>query len=397
MMTDGSDMTMTAAPATRQVTVLAPKSAPKSAPKFGAAPSLSSSGGNSPCHSGISSETRYDASATPDGGRAARFRSLRRDVAGIEGRGGAARLPLGVESLDSALAGGLAPGRVHLLCGRPGHDGALTGFTIALLRRVLAHPDASRADDSAPVVWCPAAAAGASGMLCAAGLAALGVDPGRLLIVDSPSPGQRLAALEDILRTSGLAAVILEYDGAVQSGDYWMRLARRAQLAAEASGVTGFLTGWPVAASGFETQWRIAPAINPALNPIPNPARSPAMHHHSGSSPGPSAWSPCWQVELLQARGGRPHATRLCWQAQDNRFRDLGPVDGLVDGPADGLADGLADSGSGGVADTATPQLPFTGSGLPRRIVGRRQAATSVLAPRLAGSLAGSLAGNLAG
>ncbi len=389
MMTDGSDMTMTAAPATRQVPVLAPKSAPKSAPEFGAAPSLSSSGGNSPCHSGISSETRYDASATPDGGRAARFRSLRRDVAGIEGRGGAARLPLGVESLDSALAGGLAPGRVHLLCGRPGHDGALTGFTIALLRRVLAHPDASRADDSAPVVWCPAAAAGASGMLCAAGLAALGVDPGRLLIVDSPSPGQRLAALEDILRTSGLAAVILEYDGAVQSGDYWMRLARRAQLAAEASGVTGFLTGWPVAASGFETQWRIAPAINPALKPIPNPARSPAMHHHSGSSPGPSAWSPCWQVELLQARGGRPHVTRLCWQAQDNSLRDLGP--------ADGLTDGLADSGSGGVADTATPQLPFTGSGLPRRIVGRRQAATSVLAPRLAGNLAGNLARNLAG
>ena len=392
MMTDGSDMTMTAAPATRQVPVLAPESAPESAPEFGAASSLSSSGGNSPCHSGISSETRYDAFATPDGGRAARFRSLRRDVAGIEGRSGAARLPLGVESLDSALAGGLAPGRVHLLCGRPGHDGALTGFTVALLRRVLAHPDASRADDSAPVVWCPAAAAGASGMLCAAGLAALGVDPGRLLIVDSPSPGQRLAALEDILRTSGLAAVILEYDGAVQSGDYWMRLARRAQLAAEASGVTGFLTGWPVAASGFETQWRVAPAINPAinpvLNPIPNPARSPAMQHHSGSSPGPSAWSPCWQVELLQARGGRPHATRLCWQAQDNRFRDLGPADGLVDG----LADGLADSGSGGVAGTAAPQLPFTGGGLPRRIVGRRQAATSVLPLRLAGNLAGNLA-----
>ena len=324
----------------------------------------------------------------PDGGRAERFRRLRRDVAGIEGRGGAARLPLGVESLDSALAGGLAPGRVHLLCGRPGHDGALTGFTVALLRRVLAHSDASRADDSAPVVWCPAAAAGASGMLCAAGLAALGVDPGRLLIVDSPSPGQRLAALEDILRTSGLAAVILEYDGAVQSGDYWMRLARRAQLAAEASGVTGFLTGWPVAASGFETQWRVAPAINPALNPISDPARSPVMHHHSGSSPGPSAWSPCWQVELLQARGGRPHATRLCWQAQDNSLRDLGPVDGLADGPADGLAD----SGSGGVAGTATPQLPFTGGGLPRRIVGRRQAATSVPPPRLAGNLAGNLA-----
>jgi protein ImuA len=192
-------------------------------------------------------------------------------------------------------------------------------------------------------------------MLYAAGLAALGIDPGRLLIVDSPSPGQRLAALEDILRTSGLAAVVMEYDGVRQSGDYWMRLARRAQLAAEASGVTGFLTGWPVAASGFETQWRIAPAATPvATDPSP---------------PWSSPCSPCWQVELLQARGGRPHATRLCWQSPDNRFRDLGPS------PVEGEA--------------AAPPLPLGAppGGLPRRIVGRRPAMTprATLAGRLAG------------
>ena len=340
--------------------------------------------------------TRMAGTAITDA-RAERFRTLRRDVAGIEGRDGTARLPLGVESLDSALAGGLAPGRVHLLSGRPGHDGALTGFTIALLRRVLAHVDGprandsrashSRADDSAPIVWCPAAAAGASGMLYAAGLAALGVDPGRLLIVDSPSPGQRLAALEDILRTSGLAAVILEYDGVSQSGDYWMRLARRAQLAAEASGVTGFLTGWPVAASGFETQWRIAPAPNPVVNPAPNPA----AHHHFGSS--------CWQVELLRARGGRPHATRLCWQPQDNRFRDLGPTNT----GADSGSDSGSNSGAGIETDTAAPTLPLglpdAGGGLPRRVVGRQRAVArkSVSPPRLAGNLAENLAENLAG
>ena len=381
MITDRHDMTITSE--------LAPKLIPAEVPSLSLPPSAKNPGGR---HE-ISSEKQHDRvmsdaglDIVPDAGphagpnkgcgRAERFRTLRRDVAGIEGRAGAARLSLGVESLDSALAGGLAPGRVHLLSGRPGHDGALTGFTIALLRRVLAHVDGPRADDSgsndsgsndsradaaAPIVWCPAAATGASGMLYAAGLAALGIDPGRLLIVDSPSPGQRLAALEDILRTSGLAAVILEYDGVSQSGDYWMRLARRAQLAAEASGVTGFLTGWPVAASGFETQWRIAPA--------PNPAHNPAAHHHSGPSP----WSPCWQVDLVQARGGRPHATRLCWQAQDNRFRDLGPADSGVD------------AGAHKVGDTATPKLPLTGGGLPRRIVGRRQAAASVPAPRLAG------------
>ena len=77
-------------------------------------------------------------------GRAERFRMLRRDTARLEGRAGTARLPLGVEPLDSALAGGLALGRVHLLSGRPGHDGALTGFTVALLRRLLARQDSRR-------------------------------------------------------------------------------------------------------------------------------------------------------------------------------------------------------------------------------------------------------------
>ena len=70
--------------------------------------------------------------------RRQQFCQLRRDVAALDGQLAAARLPLGVDSLDSALAGGLALGRVHMLCGRPGHDGALTGFAVALLRRILA-------------------------------------------------------------------------------------------------------------------------------------------------------------------------------------------------------------------------------------------------------------------
>ena len=43
------------------------------------------------------------------------------------------RLPLGIDSLDRALAGGLALGRVHLLSGAMQTHGAVSGFTIALL------------------------------------------------------------------------------------------------------------------------------------------------------------------------------------------------------------------------------------------------------------------------
>ena len=245
-----------------------------------------------------------------DVSRHGRFDMLRREVAAIDGRLASARLPLGVESLDSALAGGLALGRVHMLCGRPGHDGALTGFAVALLRRILA-----QTDEVAPVVWCPAAAGGGSGMLYAAGLAALGLDPGRLLIVDSPSPGARLAALEDILRTEGLAAVIVEYDRVSQTSDYWMRLARRAQLAAEASGVTGLLLGWPVAASGFDSLWHIAPS---SAAPSGHAGRDLSRHSSRHSS-----WHPCWQVELRHARGGRPWSSQLSWDAYANSLSEI--------------------------------------------------------------------------
>ncbi|MGC6497245.1 MAG: ImuA family protein [Candidatus Puniceispirillaceae bacterium] len=232
-------------------------------------------------------------------GRRSHFHQLRRDVARLEGYIDSPRLALGVDVLDSALAGGLALGRAHMLCGRPGHDAALTGFAAALVRRLMARKDG-------PVVWCPAAAMGGSGMLYAAGFSALGIDPSRLLIVDAPSPTRRLAALEDILRTEGLAAVVVEYDGLNQSSDYWMRLARRAQLAAEASGTTGFLLGWPVAASGFDSLWHVAPGRRQETDAISSAATS---------------WHPVWDIRIAHARGGRPCRTGVLWDSFADRFQ----------------------------------------------------------------------------
>ena len=291
----------------------------------------------------VDSATDYNSASNsdPTGGRHMHFRQLRHDVARLEGCLDSPRLSLGVASLDSALAGGLALGRVHMLCGRPGHDGALTGFAAALVRRLAVRCDG-------PVVWCPAAAMGGSGMLYAAGLAALGIDPGRLLIVDAPGPTRRLAALEDILRTEGLAAVVVEYDGLSQSSDYWMRLARRAQLAAEASGTTGLLLGWPVAASGFESQWHISPGRQQQAV-----ARSPA-----------APWHPVWDIHITHARGGRPCHTGVLWDSFADRFQACtlaGRADQQIDRPA---------------------MLPFTArqegnaAGLPRHVVRPRRQTT---------------------
>ena len=272
------------------------------------------------------------------------FTHLRRQVAVLDGRMARPRLALGLAGLDSALAGGLALGRVHMLCANwAGAHGALTGFAICLLRQLLAShgpvshgpvshdsgahdlaPDNLKPDhppqtdtvaaghrpvsagpvSAGPIVWCPASHDAAGGMLYAAGLAALGLDPSRLLIVDTPNPARRLAVLEDILRTDGLAAVVAEYDGTRQSADYWMRLARRTQLAAEASMTTGFLLGWPRAASGFESLWHVAPAPD-------------------DSSPADTTWNSVWDVDLKQVRGGRPYSLRLAWDPIDNQLAEL--------------------------------------------------------------------------
>ena len=242
---------------------------------------------------------------------------LRHEMAMIDGLDRRERLPLGIDSLDRALAGGLALGRTHLLSGAMQTHGAVSGFTIALLGILQHHlstkkPTSSVQSSNHPrqdtgfIIWCPASQRGGAGMLYGHGLAAAGLDPARLLIVDTPSPSRRLAALDDILRTEGLVAVVVEYDGIEKSADYWMRLARRAQLAAEQSGTTAFLLSAPIAVSGFETAWQIKPAADFVKQ------SNPALVRRS-----------VWDLILQRARGGRPHICRASWQADSTSLQTI--------------------------------------------------------------------------
>ena len=252
---------------------------------------------------------------------------LRHKLAIADGHDRRVRLLLGIDSLDRALAGGLALGRVHLLSGAMQAHGAVSGFTIALLSMLRHHLSVKKSinniqpinypnQDMSPIIWCPASQLGGAGMLYGHGLAAAGLDPAHLLIVDTPNPSRRLAALDDILRTEGLAAVVIEYDGLQKSADYWMRLTRRAQLAAEQSGTTAFLLGAPIAASGFETVWQIKPAPNFAMQ------SNPALALRS-----------VWDLTLHRARGGRPHICRASWHADSTSLQAIDQTDILPDMP----------------------------------------------------------------
>jgi hypothetical protein len=149
----------------------------------------------------------------------------------------------------------------------------------------------------------------------------LGLDPARLLIVNTPHPSHRMTALSDIARTDGLTAVVAEYDGMQKSSDYWMRLMRRIQLAAESSRVTVFLLGAPLTANGCETVWDIAPTNMASADKMLSHTTHNRPHRSSISSN--QSWCPGWQITLKRARGGYPFQSHIGWEAWSGRFIEL--------------------------------------------------------------------------
>ena len=210
-------------------------------------------------------------------------------------------LPFGVAAIDWTLpGGGLARGAVHELLGMGGdeEDGALAAaFAAGILARLGPHPFPPPREGEGTgggiVLWCLPRPD-----LYGPGLAALGLDPARLVLVRAWRDGEILWAIEEGLRATGVAAVVGEV------GAFPAVASRRLQLAAERSGVTAFvLRRWRDGAraarerdlpNASATRWRIA--AQPSV-----PARAePGIGH------------PRWRVELLRCRGGEP----ACWEVE---------------------------------------------------------------------------------
>jgi protein ImuA len=247
-------------------------------------------------------------SIAPD--RSSDLAGLRAQIRVIE-RGGDAQpatvMPFGVEALDRCLAGGgLALGRVHEVIGEARsevRDAAPFGFAAALVTRLM--------EKGGDVLWCPRAANPHGGMLSACGLAGLGLDPGRIIMVKTRDDVDRLWVMEEALGCAGLTAVVAELGPARRGAQTRDSVScRRLQLAAEASGVTGVLlrpdVGMAMSAIGtLESRWRVT-AI----------ARTEGWRD----------WAPRWRAELLRARNGRPGEAHLIWEARRGIFH-------LVDSP----------------------------------------------------------------
>jgi protein ImuA len=213
------------------------------------------------------------------------------------GPGAAAVMPLGLPGIDRALpGGGLARGCLHELCGDADHGAAL-GFATALLGRLMA--------DGSHVVWI-----GPRDELFAPGLAELGLAPERLIVVRARAQGARLWALEEALRSPGLAAALAEVDRLT------LTESRRLQLAAEAKGVSALLLRPPGAGrapSAAATRWLIEAAPSMA---IPGAATHGVATLGAAGGAGRAFGPPNWRVSLFRCRGGRTGSWQVAWRPE---------------------------------------------------------------------------------
>lgn len=255
--------------------------------------------------------------------RAGVLADLRARIRRIEGAGGEGGriLPFGIDAVDGHLPdGGLPLGCLHGVAAE--HPGAGTGFAAALLARL--------ATPRTPVLWILRGRD-----LYAPGLAAYGLTPDRLVAVRAVRPVDALWAMEEALRCSALSAVLGELEGLD------LTASRRLQLAAESSGVTGFLldVGAGLGASGGRnrlaegrraeglsaavTRWRLdaAPSLDGEEDAAPRPAGGP-----------PGLGKARWSVALERCRGGRPGHWTLSWDGEG--WRDVGKEDGTGLGQA---------------------------------------------------------------
>jgi protein ImuA len=207
--------------------------------------------------------------------RQARLADLRRYLAEAEGFGQeAAVLPLGQRAIDSVLPWqGLPLAALHEIENGSAaeEDGAASLFLAGILARL---------KPAQPVLWCLQHAD-----LHPPGLALAGLEAKRLVLLRAPNEREILWAMEEGLRSRALAAVVGEVEA------YSMSASRRLQLAAESTGVTGFILHRRArhdAVSAAVTRWRIAA--------LPS---APVLGE-------PGIGQPRWRVELLRCRGGMP-------------------------------------------------------------------------------------------
>jgi protein ImuA len=131
------------------------------------------------------------------------------------------------------------------------------------------------------------------------GLLSYGLKPRQILHVSARRQQDLAWVALEALRCAQVSAVIALIDGID------LKDSRRLQLAAEDSGATGFFLGHATSApiASPVTRWRIAPYVS-----------GDRQRRFD---------QPCWKVDLLYCRGGRPGSWTLEWRGQDQTLSEV--------------------------------------------------------------------------
>ncbi|MCJ2072262.1 ImuA protein [Methylobacterium sp. J-030] len=235
-----------------------------------------------------------------------RLAALRAQLAPpVDGRAPRPVLPLGLPALDAHLpGGGLVLGPPHEIAPAGPADGvAALGFALALCALHL-----SRVSGEALI-----AAAPGEPLPYGHGLASLGLDPGRLLLLEAGSDAEVFRALEAALHARALAALV----GLLRDG-LPLKPGRRLQIAAEGPDPPLLLLLRPAQAgmpNGAATRWRIAAA--------------PASRDRFGTLDRPR-----WRARLERCRNGRGGDWLLEWDHAAHRLHLPEPLAGDAAAPS---------------------------------------------------------------
>ncbi|MEH6726011.1 MAG: hypothetical protein V7703_07605 [Hyphomicrobiales bacterium] len=207
------------------------------------------------------------------------------------------------DELAAFFEAGLPSGSLHeLRCAHSRDAGALAGFALTLLSRMNTHAHK-------PVLWICAPFADTSNMtLFPQGLANLGVDPDRLVIVTPLSVKHALWAADEAAKCTDLAAVILHIEG--HPGALDMTATRRLNLRASESGTSVVILrqSSKEEANAAITRWHIAPRL------------SFQSQLHDGLKPDEGIGHTAFSVHLERNRQGATGAASVTWNHQIRGF-----------------------------------------------------------------------------
>jgi protein ImuA len=202
----------------------------------------------------------------------------------------------GLPALDSCLPdGGLACGALHEIVPEPHATPAALGFIAALLAHIFFSPPPQRAEKLFFVL--PGYGLRDQGRLYGHGLSALGLDPERLVLVETARRNDTLWAIEEALRSGAPAAIV----GIVDKLD--LKLSQRLHLAAVDCGLPLLLLrpAHNLESSAAATRWRVGTAE--------------AARDRFGL-----LVRPRWHLSLERCRNGRPGEWSVEYDHVAHRF-----------------------------------------------------------------------------